>query len=91
MAEEESQRICEKEAAGGKTIVGTEEWLGIKPLSWELDLAQRGFSFTGTRLCAAPRKKPSLPDLAHASLNSLLDEGYVVALCYNFCFRKAYW
>lgn len=26
VAEEESQRICEKEAAGGKTMVGAEEW-----------------------------------------------------------------
>lgn len=64
--EEKSQMICEKEAAAEKTMVDTEEWLGIKPLNWGLDLAKRGVSSTGTGLCAAPRKKPFPPDLAYA-------------------------
>lgn len=42
VAEEGSPRSCEKGVAEMRTIGGTEEWQGIKPLILALNLAQRG-------------------------------------------------
>lgn len=79
VAEEGSPRICENETAEGRTMGCSEEWQGIKHLSWLLDLIQGGVSSTGNRVCAAPRKKPPPPDPAHTHLTFLLDEECIVA------------